>query len=248
MIGITNSATGNIFSHLPLKFNNLIAWLDGSDFVNHSPLGNSITVTNTNNYNTIYSDNGGLPIFHKKQPIYVKAAASSNGIELRPFDVLPQECYIQMIWGEKLGNNNYMNLCTFGIASRAICELRIRHTSNNTALICLGTNSGSTNFEFQPFTGQEIPLNTFHHIAVVVDVAENGRAYVYFDGRLIRSIIRSYAVGTITPNRWNLLGTTCWTSDTGGYSRCTDYRLYNCCLSSKEIREIYEEGPQTHLN
>ena len=238
MIGQTNSERNfKLLGDLPNS--NLIVWLDGTDFINHSPLGDKIQVTNMSNYNTL----GVEYSYH----CYQKAGASSNAIKLSPINAINLNDYTIMCWGNKRANSNHMNLFTMGMTSAPLCEIRFRASSNTQCHF--NHKNGDAN------AGSGINIgdvsNSWHHYAVsyegykYCDFSHLTGFTMFFDGVCSYYFYNS-GVSPCNPTIWQILGTTCYTADTGGASSATDYRVYSPHLTPSQIKKIYDMGPQVH--
>lgn len=232
-ININNNYQYNIIMNpYIIKYNNLLLWADGTDFINHGPNSNTIVMANQNNFNQLST----LTYNSKTIPAYYKNTTSANGITCitnsSTFDF--SDCTFSG-WGYRTSTNNYTNLMTIGNSQLPIIEFRIHNTDNYAATLVAGTSAGRLDNFFS--TGS----NTFIHIAVTV---KNDSWSTYFNGNLAATQSKTNDFSTYS--RFNILGTTCWDSDTGGAAYATDCRVYNTCLSAEEILDMYNRGPQKH--
>lgn len=230
MTGTTNSIFNTIHTD---NSDHLIVWLDGTDFVNHSKLGDNIVVTNSNNYITLTTSafNGQMI------PCYDKAAANSNGINISPFSYFTSNNYTFSCWGNRKANSNYMNLCTIGISSNPFTEIRLRQATNGSWRVNYGQTTSQSSIDIN----SKIELDTWHHYCVTY---YPGMYKMYFDGQC-SWVVTQHITAIRVPTVWRVLGSTLW-NDTGGASQATDYRFYDTALSATQIAELYAKGPQTH--
>lgn len=82
--------------------------------------------------------------------------------------------------------------------------------------------------------GLSAVANTWYHIALTLN---NTTAKVYLNGTLSKTFTLNSALGVMTLNN-NYLGKSGWSSDEFFQGSMNDFRIYNHCLSSKEIAEI----------
>lgn len=82
--------------------------------------------------------------------------------------------------------------------------------------------------------GLSAVANTWYHIALTLN---NTTAKVYLNGTLSKTFTLNSALGVMTLNN-NYLGKSGWSSDEFFQGSMNDFRIYNHCLSSKEVAEI----------
>jgi len=140
-----------------------------------------------------------------------------------------------MAWCARCDNTDHNNLFTCGDASSGFFEARFRLTGTNAVGYLWA--SGSSYDYHSVAVGQQI--NEWGHMAFI----RNGSSIkCYYNGIVVDQVTASTTRNSISI--FHLLGDTCWTSDTGGASYCTDYRYYDIALSDADILEIYNAGPQ----
>ena len=135
------------------------------------------------------------------------------------------------IWGKWTAFNNWSRLIDFGSATSGAGYGFL--ISNN------GTSSGM-NFSYECGSGSintaigTITLNTWYNITVTF---QGTTIKVYLNGNLINTIKSVALVGGHTFN-YNYLGKSNWSSDALLSGSLNDFRLYDHCLSAKEVKEI----------
>ena len=235
MIGITNAIKDKI-KQAVLKYNDLICWLDGTDFLNHASNGNIISITNQSNNITLGNETIKDSI---NNPYYLYPNTNGNGLEITPYSEINPNNWTMTIWGKKLAQSNYELLCGFGISGGpAVGEIRIRNT--NTNAFCTYIRTSGTSYQECSVTIGDT-LSTWHHYALSFTP---GTYKTYFDGVLSRTDLFAGNVQSVI-SRWSVLGKTIWNNN-GNTTAATDFRFYNTTLSDEEIMTIYNAGPQQH--
>lgn len=235
MIGTTNITKIKPAQPHILKYDNLILWLDGTDLLNHGPTGDMMTINNTNNFNTIIIsadqyNNQNVACYHKDSTV-------QDSMNIWPTAAFSPFSYTISVWGNRLSNDNYMNLTCLGQSNSAWVEIRLRETTNNSITFYVRTNGSYTN---RP-QAVGATLNTWHHYAISYS---SGNYKMYFDGILKETYAMTPTL--IDISTWRLLGGTNW-NNAGGKAEAADYRVYNIPLSDEEITSIFNAGPQTHI-
>lgn len=226
MIGKTNNK-GQLIEPI-YNYNNLLVWFDGTDFNNHAPTGTNVTAINKNNYNTITTRN-----FYKKSiSMYYKASGSSNGIDITANIPINFKDITISAWAYRTSESNYNNIFTIGNDSASFLELRARQSTTNKGNILVLTTSDN------PFTWNNW---TFGFLVATI---KNNVGTAYFNGNLIGT--QNATNNFSTYKNFRILGSTCWSSDTGGQNYVTDCRMYNYALTADEILNLYKIGPQEH--
>lgn len=82
--------------------------------------------------------------------------------------------------------------------------------------------------------GLSAVANTWYHIALILD---NTTAKVYLNGTLTKTFTLNSALGVMTLNN-NYLGKSGWPADKFFQGSMNDFRIYDHCLSAKEVKEL----------
>ena len=201
MLGWTNN-TNEKYRQNVIKYDNLVVWLDGTDFLNHG-ISNAYTILNGTSFNSLVTqtiNNKSFSTYYKKS-----ATSRSNGIIITPFQ-LPNLTNITMsCWGKKVNENNHNNLFTCGNTSEPFMEMRFKLTTNGE--ICAFVSNGTGHAQIQLNSG--IAINTWNHFAISCNYSN---WTIYYNGVPIRTVTYTNAKTSISI--WNILGGTCW--DDGG--------------------------------
>ena len=136
------------------------------------------------------------------------------------------------IWGKWNSLNNWSRLLDFGsVAGRAGYGFLISHR-NTTSTMVFGYecgNGSSVNNDIGT-----IVLNTWYHIAVTF---QGTNIKIYLNGNLVKTVTSAASIGGHTLN-YNYLGKSNWSQDALLNGSLNDFRIYDHCLSAKEVKEL----------
>lgn len=191
--------------------------------MNHAPTDSDVTLTNVNAYNQLSSqERNGIVV-----PAYFKPGASSNAIKISVNFTINFKDFTMCAWAYKTINANHSNIFTIGNASARFSEFRFQEGTANQGTI------QAIAFPFEPNTWK-----------FMVATMKDNLFCRYIDGVLIDT--QTFTNNNSTYSIFQILGTTCWSSDTGNSGYATDCRIYNHALTSEDILEMYNRGPQWH--
>lgn len=118
-------------------------------------------------------------------------------------------------------------------ASGSTGAIGIANSGTTSTITVFGrTSSGGT----LPDTsiGLSAVVNTWYHIVLTLN---NTTAKVYLNGTLTKTFTLNSALGVMTLNN-NYLGKSGWSADKFFQGSMNDFRIYDHCLSAKEVAEI----------
>ena len=196
----------------------LVVWLPLNGNLENQGLSN---VTVTNNGATV--DNNG-----KIGKCY-SFNGSSNYITISSFSV-PENFSIS-IWGKWNSLNNWSRLIDFGSATSGTGYgfLIANSTTSSNMIFAYECGSGSVNMDIGT-----IVLNTWYHIVITF---QGTNIKIYLNGTLVKTVTSAASVGGHTLN-YNYLGKSNWSQDALLNGKLNDFRIYDHCLSPKEVKEL----------
>lgn len=186
--------------------------LDNQGLSNIVVSNNGATIDNNGKIGKCYSFNG-----------------SSNYITIPSLEV-PENFSIS-IWGKWNSLNDYSRLVDFGsLASGNGYGFLIGNDSTTSTMI-FGYECGNGSLNINIGT---ITINTWYHIVLTFQSTD---IKAYLNGNLITTITTASPVGGHTLN-YNYLGKSNWSADALLNGSLNDFRIYDHCLSAKEVKEI----------
>ena len=196
----------------------LIVWLPLNGDLENQGLSN---VTVTNNGTTV--DNNG-----KIGKCY-SFNGSSNYITISSLEI-PENFSIS-IWGKWNSLNNWSRLLDFGSAVGGAGYGFLIANNNTTSQMNFSYECGSGSVNVNIGT---IVLNTWYHIAVTF---QGTNIKIYLNGTLVKTVTSAASVGGHTLN-YNYLGKSNWSQDALLNGKLNDFRIYDHCLTAKEVGEL----------
>lgn len=236
MLGITNAIQTKI-KQIIHRYNDLIYWLDGTDYMDHSKL-NCPTVKGTQI--TLTVSNIGE---YQNVPCYgTTAAASNQGLYTNN-----TSCEIgtmtMMLWCSVTNSANWCGISTINqnmptLAPNAV-DFRRRPDGWRPCLGVRHANSGvgDTYLGDVAYCGQ----NQWHHWCLSVSAVTHK---LYWDGILVYT--SNWTNGAPSGIVHNAGIFRCGDSTNGITGLISDARWYNAVLSDEDISVIFSAGPQQH--